>query len=89
MVVIAGLIGGSGLGDVVTSGLNSYPALAILAGIVIVVMAMAFDRITEAVADRTIRQASSHAELRSGGSVVPRRSTGRIVGTVAAAKESA
>ena len=53
MVVIAGLIGGKGLGDVVTSGLNSYPALAILAGIVIVVMAMALDRITEAVADRT------------------------------------
>lgn len=53
MVVIAGLIGGKGLGDVVTSGLNSYPALAILAGIVIVVMAMALDRITEAVAYRT------------------------------------
>jgi glycine betaine/proline transport system permease protein len=40
MVVIAGLIGGKGLGDVVTSGLNSYPALAILAGIVIVVMSL-------------------------------------------------
>ena len=36
MVVIAGLIGGKGLGDTVTSGLNSYPALALLAGIVIV-----------------------------------------------------
>ena len=32
MVVIAGLIGGKGLGDVVTSGLNSYPALAMLGG---------------------------------------------------------
>jgi glycine betaine/proline transport system permease protein len=53
MVVIAGLIGGKGLGDVVTSGLNSYPALALLAGIVIVVMAIALDRITEAVAERT------------------------------------
>ena len=53
MVVIAGLIGGEGLGDVVTSGLNSYPALAFLAGIVIVVMAMALDRVTEAVAERT------------------------------------
>ena len=53
MVVIAGLIGGKGLGDVVTSGLNSYPALAILAGIVIVVMAMALDRTTEAVAEQT------------------------------------
>jgi glycine betaine/proline transport system permease protein len=53
MVVIAGLIGGKGLGDVVTSGLNSYPALALLAGLVIVVMAMALDRVTEAVAEQT------------------------------------
>jgi glycine betaine/proline transport system permease protein len=53
MVVIAGLIGGEGLGDVVTSGLNSYPALALLAGLVIVVMAMALDRVTEAVAEQT------------------------------------
>jgi glycine betaine/proline transport system permease protein len=53
MVVIAGLIGGKGLGDTVTSGLNSYPALALLAGIVIVIMAIAFDRATEAMAGRT------------------------------------
>jgi glycine betaine/proline transport system permease protein len=53
MVVIAGLIGGGGLGAVVTSGLYSNPALAILAGLVIVVMAMALDRVTEAMADRT------------------------------------
>jgi len=53
MVVIAGLIGGGGLGDVVTSGLYSDPALAILAGVAIVILAMALDRSTEAVADRT------------------------------------
>ncbi len=53
MVVIAGLIGGGGLGAVVTSGLYSNPALAILAGIAIVVMAMALDRSFEAIADRT------------------------------------
>jgi glycine betaine/proline transport system permease protein len=53
MVVIAGLIGGGGLGDVVTSGLYSNPALAILAGWAIVIMAMALDRSTEAMADRT------------------------------------
>jgi len=53
MVVIAGLIGGRGLGDTVTSGLNSNPALAILAGIAIVVMAIALDRDTEAVAARS------------------------------------
>ncbi len=53
MVVIAGLIGGGGLGAVVTSGLYSNPALAILAGLVIVVMAMALDRSFEAIAERT------------------------------------
>jgi glycine betaine/proline transport system permease protein len=53
MVVIAGLIGGSGLGDPVTNGLNSSPALAILAGAAIVIMAMALDRVTEAIAERT------------------------------------
>jgi glycine betaine/proline transport system permease protein len=53
MVVIAGLIGSGGLGDPVTNGLNSNPALAVLAGVVIVVMAIALDRITEAIANRT------------------------------------
>jgi glycine betaine/proline transport system permease protein len=53
MVVIAGLIGGGGLGAVVNSGLSSNPALALLAGLVIVVMAMALDRITEGIASKT------------------------------------
>jgi glycine betaine/proline transport system permease protein len=53
MVVIAGLIGGSGLGDVVTNGLYSNPALAILGGLAIVIMAMSLDRATESMADRT------------------------------------
>jgi glycine betaine/proline transport system permease protein len=53
MVVIAGLIGGRGLGDVVTSGLYSNPALAILGGVAIVIMAIALDRSTSAIADRT------------------------------------
>ena len=53
MVVIAGLIGGQGLGDVVTSGLYSNPALAMLAGAAIVIMAIALDRATEAMAIRT------------------------------------
>ena len=53
MVVIAGLIGGGGLGAVVTNGLNSNLALSILAGIVIVVLAVALDRSTEAMAART------------------------------------
>jgi glycine betaine/proline transport system permease protein len=53
LVVIAGLIGGRGLGDVVTSGLYSNPALALLAGLAIVIMAIALDRATAAIADRT------------------------------------
>ena len=53
MVVIAGLIGGSGLGDDVTNGLNTNPAQAVLAGVAIVIMAIALDRVTEAVANRT------------------------------------
>ncbi|HKP19748.1 MAG TPA: ABC transporter permease subunit [Gaiellaceae bacterium] len=53
MVVIAGLIGGSGLGDTVTTGLYSNPALAVLAGAAIVIMAIALDRVTEAIANRT------------------------------------
>jgi glycine betaine/proline transport system permease protein len=53
LVVIAGLIGGRGLGDVVTSGLYSNAALALLAGAAIVIMAIALDRSTAAIADRT------------------------------------
>jgi len=53
LVVIAGLIGGRGLGDVVTSGLYSNAALAILAGVAIVIMAIALDRATAAIAEHT------------------------------------
>jgi glycine betaine/proline transport system permease protein len=53
MVVIAGLIGGAGLGDVVTNGLYSNPALALLGGSAIVIMAIALDRSTESMANRT------------------------------------
>jgi glycine betaine/proline transport system permease protein len=53
MVVIAALIGGEGLGAVVVRGLASSPAEAILGGIAIVIMAMALDRATEAIANRT------------------------------------
>src|SRR5215218_3719679 len=53
LVVIAGLIGGKGLGDVVTNGLYSNAALALLAGTAIVIMAIALDRATSAIAERT------------------------------------
>ena len=87
MVVIAGLIGGGGLGAVVNSGLFSNPALAILAGVVIVVMAMALDRITEAVADRTDPtkrhlDGAARKRLRLESALV----AGGILGTVVVAK---
>jgi glycine betaine/proline transport system permease protein len=53
MVVIAGLIGGQGLGDSVTNGLYTDPAMAMFAGAAIVIMAIALDRATEAIANRT------------------------------------
>ena len=54
MVVIASLINTDpGLGGLVTGGLNTNPALAILAGAAIVVMAISIDRSTEAMAERT------------------------------------
>src|SRR3954469_3790347 len=53
MVVIAGLIGGEGLGDAVTNGLYTDPVRAIFAGAAIVIMAIALDRATEAMANRT------------------------------------
>jgi glycine betaine/proline transport system permease protein len=53
MVVIAGLIGGAGLGDAVTNGLYTDAVFAIFAGAAIVIMAIALDRATEAMAERT------------------------------------
>jgi glycine betaine/proline transport system permease protein len=87
LVVIAGLIGGRGLGDVVTSGLYSNPALALLAGIAIVVMAIALDRATSAIADRTDPQKRLLTDEKKR---TERRNTllvvGGIVATVLAAK---
>ncbi|MGI8480427.1 MAG: ABC transporter permease, partial [Gaiellaceae bacterium] len=87
MVVIAGLIGGGGLGAVVNSGLFSNPALALLAGVVIVVMAMALDRITQAVADRTDpTRRHLDATARRHGRVVSLAVAGAIVVAVVLAK---
>src|SRR5581483_4227567 len=72
MVVIAGLIGGQGLGDVVTNGLYSDPALAILAGFTIVIMAIALDRATEAMPIRPTAISPPSTSVPSGST--PRRS---------------
>ena len=52
LVVIAGLIGGRGLRRGHQRALPN-PGLAILAGIAIVIMAIALDRATQAIAERT------------------------------------
>ena len=80
LVVIAGLIGGRGLGDVVTSGLYSNPALALLAGIAIVIMAIALDRATAAIADRTD---PTRRQLTDEGRVRERRITLAVFGLIA------
>ena len=79
MVVIAGLIGGQGLGDVVTNGLYSDPALAILAGFTIVIMAIALDRATEAMA---IRTDPAHRHLTAARKRVLRRYTAALAAGV-------
>jgi glycine betaine/proline transport system permease protein len=83
MVVIAGLINTEGgLGAPVTNGLNSDPALAILAGAAIVVMAIALDRVTEAIAERT-DPAKRHLDVE--GRKRARLATVAVVGSVAVA----
>jgi glycine betaine/proline transport system permease protein len=83
MVVIAGLINTEGgLGAPVTNGLNSDPALAILAGVAIVVMAIALDRVTEAIAERT-DPAKRHLDVE--GRKRARLATGAVLGSVAVA----
>jgi len=82
MVVIAGLINTEGgLGAPVTNGLNSNPALAILAGVAIVVMAIALDRVTEAIAEKT-DPAKRH--LDAAGRQRARIATGFAAASVAA-----
>jgi glycine betaine/proline transport system permease protein len=83
MVVIAGLINTEGgLGAPVTNGLNSDPALAILAGAAIVVMAIALDRVTEAVAERTD---PTKRHLDAAGRRRARLATAAVLGTVGVA----
>src|SRR5581483_2355196 len=83
MVVIAGLINTEGgLGAPVTNGLNSNPALAILAGAAIVVMAIALDRVTEAIAEQTD---PTRRHLDVAGRKRARATTGAVVAAVGVA----
>jgi glycine betaine/proline transport system permease protein len=92
MVVIAGLINTEGgLGAPVTNGLNSNPALAILAGAAIVVMAIGLDRVTEAIALRTdptqrhLRAADKRRVRIVGAAILAGVAVAAVVGHVASA----
>ena len=48
VVIIAGLVGGAGLGYLVVDGLSHDPGVGVIAGIAILLMAIVIDRITQA-----------------------------------------
>jgi glycine betaine/proline transport system permease protein len=48
VVIIAGLVGGAGLGYLVVDGLSHNPGIGVVAGIAILLMAIVIDRITQA-----------------------------------------
>jgi glycine betaine/proline transport system permease protein len=48
VVIIAGLVGGAGLGYLVVDGLSHNPGVGVVAGIAILLMAIVIDRITQA-----------------------------------------
>jgi glycine betaine/proline transport system permease protein len=78
MVVIAGMIGGGGLGSVVYVGLGRNPSLAFLAGVAIVGIATALDRITQAIAQR-----AEPAAAPGGRTTTHRRLATAFAGTAA------
>ncbi len=60
VVIIAGLVGGQGLGFQVIVGLNKDPGLGMVAGICILLLAIVIDRITQAMGQPTPVRASSN-----------------------------
>jgi glycine betaine/proline transport system permease protein len=60
VVIIAGLIGGGGLGLEVLRGLNHDPGRGMVAGICILLLAIVIDRITQAMGQPTARKASAN-----------------------------
>jgi ABC-type proline/glycine betaine transport system permease subunit len=61
MVIIAGLVGGSGLGfETVRSVKRGLTGLGFEVGLAIVVMAMILDRLTQAVAERLQPPSAAH-----------------------------
>ena len=73
VVIIAGLIGGAGLGLEVVRGLSHDPGVGMVAGICIMLLAIVIDRITQAMgeANRGRRPTQPHGS--DGGPAHPRR----------------
>jgi glycine betaine/proline transport system permease protein len=67
VVIIAGLVGGQGLGFQVILGLNHDPGLGMVAGICILLLAIVIDRITQAMGQPTpVRASSNRARIWKG-----------------------
>lgn len=70
VVIIAGLVGGAGLGLEVVRGISKDPGVGMVAGLCIMLLAIAIDRITQAMgqATRTVTTRTRTAGWRSGPS---------------------
>ncbi len=63
VVIIAGLVGGAGLGYLIVNGLSHDPGLGVVAGVAILLMAIVIDRITQALGQASATgRASGHQE---------------------------
>jgi glycine betaine/proline transport system permease protein len=71
VVIIAGLVGGGGLGYEVINGLSHDPGRGMVAGLCILLLAIVIDRITQAMGQGTGRRAAA-APRRGFGLISPR-----------------
>jgi hypothetical protein len=71
VVIIAGLVGGGGLGYEVINGLSHDPGRGMVAGLCILLLAIVIDRITQAMGQGTGRRPPS-APRRGFGLISPR-----------------
>jgi len=79
VVIIAGLIGGGGLGLEVLRGINHDPGRGVVAGICILLLAIVIDRITQALGQPTTRRGSGGSGRAAGWLFGPSRVRGAAV----------
>lgn len=78
VVIIAGLVGGAGLGYLVVQGLSHDPGLGVIAGIAILLMAIVIDRITQALGQASPERRM--ADRRPSSVMAPSRTSAVSVG---------